>query len=42
MSATFLLICFLRLKEGTYETRKMILLHLKSSFHSRENQDLEL
>ena len=40
--ATFLLVCFLILKESTWETRKNIFLfHFKSSFCSQENQILE-
>ena len=41
VSATFLQVCFLRLKESTYETRKNVFLfHLKSSFRSWDNQIL--
>ena len=32
--ATFLLVFFVCLKESTFETRKMFLLHFESSFHS--------
>ena len=42
VSATFSLVCFLSLKESTWETRKNVFLfHFKSSFRSRENQILE-
>ena len=38
----FLLVCFLSLTESTCGTRKNVfLIHFKSSFHSRENQNLE-
>ena len=41
VSATFLQVCFLRLKESTYETRKNVFLfHLKSFFRSWDNQIL--
>ena len=41
VSATFLLVCFVCLKERTCETRKNVFLfHFKSSFHSRDNQIL--
>ena len=40
VSATFLLVCFLSLKESTWEKRKKKLFHFKSSFRSRENQIL--
>ena len=39
MSATFLLVYFLILNKSTFQTRKNV--HFKSSFHSRENQNLE-
>ena len=42
VSAIFLLLCFLILKESTWEARKNILFHLKSSFRSQENQFLEV
>ena len=38
VSATFLLVCFLNLKESTCETWEKNLFHSKSSFHSQENQ----
>ena len=41
VSATFLLVCFLSLKESTWETVKMFLFHFKSCFCSRENQIIE-
>ena len=33
-SSTFLLVCFLSLKETTYEARKNIFFHFESSFRS--------
>ena len=41
VSATFLLDCFLRLKERACETRENVLFHLKSCFPSWKNQSLE-
>ena len=41
VSATFLLVCFLSINESTFQTRKSVLVHFKSSFHSRENQILK-
>ena len=41
VSASFLLVCFLYLKESTCETRKKcFLFHFESSFHFRDNQVL--
>ena len=40
VSATFLLVCFVSLKESTCETRKCFLFHFKSSFHSWDNHIL--
>ena len=43
VSARFLLVCFLSLKESTFETWKSFYFHFKSSFRSRENQiDIQL
>ena len=41
VAATFLLVCFLSLKEITCEIKKNVLFHFKSFFRSRENQILE-
>ena len=41
VSATFLLVFFLILKEATGVTRKKKLFHFKSSLFSRKNQSLE-
>ena len=41
VSATFLLVCFVCLKESTLKTRKNVFLfHFESSFHSWDNQIL--
>ena len=40
VSAKFVLVCFLRLKESTNETSKNAS-YFKSSFRSQENQSLE-
>ena len=41
VSATFLLVCFVWLKESTCEARKNVFLfHVESSFRSRDNQIL--
>ena len=40
-SAIFLLVCFLSLKESTFETEKCFLFHFEGSFRSQENQILE-
>ena len=41
VSTTFLLVCFVSLKESTSDARKNVfLLHLERSFHSWDNQIL--
>ena len=40
VSATFLLVCFVCLKESTRETRKCFLFHFESSFCSGDIQTL--
>ena len=40
VSATFLLVCFVSLKESTFETRKCFLFHFVSCFCSEDNQIL--
>ena len=43
VSATFLLVCSVCLKENTCETRKNVFLfHFEGTFRSRDNQILEL
>ena len=42
MSAIFLLVCFSSLKEKLWNLEKCFLFHFKSSFHSRENQILDI